>query len=193
MFKKVERILVVGLGNPGKQYENNRHNVGFRAIEQLLPHLNGAKKKNKFDGELYMGQLFGKEVILLFPQTFMNNSGQSIGAVARFYKIKVQDIYVIFDDISLNPGQLRIRAKGSPGGHNGLKSIITHLASDAFKHIKIGVGAKPHPDYDLVDWVLSNPVGEDKEKIEAVIEQMPALFRSFFTESLDKTMNKFNH
>lgn len=193
MFKKVERILVVGLGNPGKQYENNRHNVGFRAIEQLLPHLNGAKKKDKFDGELYMGQLFGKEVILLCPQTFMNNSGQSIGAVARFYKIKVQDIYVIFDDISLNPGQLRIRAKGSPGGHNGLKSIIAHLASDAFKHIKIGVGAKPHPDYDLADWVLSNPMGEDKEKIDAVIEQMPALFRSFFTESLDKTMNKFNH
>ena len=193
MFKKVERILVVGLGNPGKQYENNRHNVGFRAIEQLLPHLNGAKKKDKFDGELYMGQLFGKEVILLCPQTFMNNSGQSIGAVARFYKIKVQDIYVIFDDVSLKPGQLRIRAKGSAGGHNGLKSIITHLASDAFKHIKIGVGAKPHPDYDLADWVLSNPMGEDKEKIDAVIEQMPALFRSFFTESLDKTMNKFNH
>lgn len=193
MFKKVERLLVVGLGNPGQQYENNRHNVGFNAIEQLLPHLEGAKKKNKFDGELFMGELFDKEVILLRPQTFMNNSGQSIGAVARFYKIKTQDIYVIFDDISLNPGQLRIRAKGSPGGHNGLKSIIAHLASDAFKHIKVGVGAKPHPEYDLAAWVLSDPTGEDKEKIDAVIKQMPALFRSLFTESLDKTMNKFNH
>lgn len=193
MFKKVERILVVGLGNPGAQYEKTRHNVGFNAIEQLLPHLKGAKKKNKFDGELYMGELFGKEVILLRPQTFMNNSGQSVGAVARFYKIKPQDIYVIFDDVSLHPGQLRIRAKGSAGGHNGIKSLIVHLGGDGFKHIKVGVGAKPHPDYDLADWVLSAPAGEDKEKIDSVIGQMPELFKSLLSESLDKTMNKFNH
>jgi PTH1 family peptidyl-tRNA hydrolase len=192
MFKKVERILVVGLGNPGTQYEKTRHNVGFNAIEQLLPHLEGAKTKNKFDGELIMGELFGKEVILLRPQTFMNNSGQCVGAVARFYKIKPQDVYVIFDDVSLNPGQLRIRPKGSPGGHNGIKSLIVHLGTDAFMHVKVGVGAKPHPDYDLADWVLANPSGEDKEKIDGVLEKMPALFRSFFSESLDRTMNKFN-
>lgn len=192
MFKKVERILIVGLGNPGTQYEKTRHNVGFNAIEQLLPHLEGAKTKNKFDGELMMGELFGKEVILLRPQTFMNNSGQCVGAVARFYKIKPQDVYVIFDDVSLNPGQLRIRPKGSPGGHNGIKSLIVHLGTDAFMHVKVGVGAKPHPDYDLADWVLANPSGEDKEKIDGVLEKMPALFRSFFSESLDRTMNKFN-
>jgi len=192
MFKKVDRILVVGLGNPGTQYEKTRHNVGFNAIEQLLPHLEGAKTKNKFDGELIMGELFGKEVILLRPQTFMNNSGQCVGAVARFYKIKPQDVYVIFDDVSLNPGQLRIRPKGSPGGHNGIKSLIVHLGTDAFMHVKVGVGAKPHPDYDLADWVLANPSGEDKEKIDGVLEKMPALFRSFFSESLDRTMNKFN-
>lgn len=192
MFKKVQRILIVGLGNPGLQYEKTRHNVGFNAIERLCGHLEGVKKKNKFDGELFMGELFGKEVILLRPQTFMNNSGQCVGAVARFYKIKPQDIFVIFDDVSLKPGQLRIRTKGSPGGHNGIKSLIVHLATDAFMHIKVGVGAKPHPDYDLADWVLSAPEKEDKDKIDAVLDQMPALFRSFFTENLDKTMNKFN-
>ena len=192
MFKKAQRILIVGLGNPGLQYEKTRHNVGFNAIEHLCGHLEGAKKKNKFDGELFIGKLFGKEVILLRPQTFMNNSGQCVGAVARFYKIKPQDIFVIFDDVSLKPGQLRIRAKGSPGGHNGIKSLIVHLATDAFMHIKVGVGAKPHPDYDLADWVLSAPEQEDKDKIDGVLDLMPALFRSFFTENLDKTMNKFN-
>ncbi len=192
MFKKVERILIVGLGNPGLQYEKTRHNVGFNAIERLIGQMEGVKKKNKFDGELIMGELFGKEVILLRPQTFMNNSGQSVGAVARFYKIKPQDVFVIFDDVSLQPGQLRIRAKGSAGGHNGIKSLIVHLGTDAFMHIKVGVGAKPHPEYDLADWVLSNPTGEDKDKIDGVLDKMPALFRSFFSESLDRTMNKFN-
>ena len=192
MFQKRERILIVGLGNPGAQYEKTRHNVGFNAIGRLEKHLEGAKTKNKFDGELIMGELYGKEVILLRPQTFMNNSGQSVGAVARFYKIKPQDIYVIFDDVSLKTGQLRIRAKGSAGGHNGIKSLIVHLGTDAFMHVKVGVGAKPHPDYDLADWVLGNPDGEDADKIGATLDKMPALFRSFFSEPLDKTMNKFN-
>ena len=122
----------------------------------------------------------------------MNLSGQSVSAAAKFYKIPPEKIYIIFDDVSLKPGQLRIRAKGSAGGHNGLKSIIAYLASDAFMHVKIGVGAKPHPDYDLADWVLAAPEGEDKEQIDAVIEKMPDLFRSFFKEPLDRTMNKFN-
>ena len=192
MFRKTQRILIVGLGNPGLQYERTRHNVGFNAIEKLLPHLENAQKKSKFDGELFMGELFGKDVIFLRPQTFMNNSGQSVSAVAKFYKISVEDIYVIFDDVSLKAGQLRLRPKGSAGGHNGIKSIIAYLASDAFMHIKVGVGAKPHPDYDLADWVLGNPDGEDKENIEAALDKMSALFRSLFSESLDKTMNKFN-
>ena len=158
-----------------------------------MPHLENVKKKNKFDGLVYLGQLFGKEVVLLKPQTFMNHSGQSIAAAAKFYKIQPRDIYVIFDDVSLKPGQLRIRAKGSAGGHNGLKSIIAHLAGDAFMHIKVGVGAKPHPDYDLADWVLAAPEGEDKESIAGVLDKMPDLFRSFFQEPLDRTMNQFNH
>lgn len=190
--KKSEKMLIVGLGNPGLQYERTRHNVGFRAIDRLLPHLENVKEKNKFDGKVYIGDLFGKEVILLKPQTFMNLSGQSVSAAAKFYKIPPEKIYIIFDDVSLKPGQLRIRAKGSAGGHNGLKSIIAYLASDAFMHVKIGVGAKPHPDYDLADWVLAAPEGEDKEQIDAVIEKMPDLFRSFFKEPLDRTMNKFN-
>lgn len=192
MFQKRKRILIVGLGNPGTQYEKTRHNVGFNAIGQLLPHLEGAKTKNRFDGEITVGELFGKDVILLRPQTFMNNSGQCVGAVARFYKIAPKDIYVIFDDVSLNVGQLRIRTKGSPGGHNGIKSLIVHLGTDAFMHIKVGVGGKPHPDYDLADWVLGNPEKEDADKINGTLEKMPALFRSFFSESPDKTMNKFN-
>lgn len=191
--KKNERILIAGLGNPGLQYERTRHNVGFQAIDRLLPHLENVKKKNKFDGLVYLGQLFGKEVVLLKPQTFMNHSGQSIAAAAKFYKIQPRDIYVIFDDVSLKPGQLRIRAKGSAGGHNGLKSIIAHLAGDAFMHIKVGVGANPHPDYDLADWVLAAPEGEDKESIAGVLDKMPDLFRSFFQEPLDRTMNQFNH
>ncbi len=193
MFKKKQRSLIVGLGNPGRQYEQTRHNVGFRAIDRLLPHLKNAKEKNKFEGQLFYGELFDQEVILLRPQTFMNLSGKSVAAVARFYKIAPKDIYIIFDDVSLKPGQLRIRAKGSAGGHNGLKSIIAHLAGDTFMHVKVGVGAKPHPDYDLADWVLANPEGEDAKLIEGVLEQMPGLFDSFFKESLDKTMNKFNH
>ena len=193
MFRKTERILIVGLGNPGSQYQKTRHNVGFNAIETLLGSLQNVKKKNKFDGEVYLGDLYGKEVVLLRPQTFMNNSGRSVYAAAKFYKIKPQDIYVIFDDVSLRPGQLRIRAKGSAGGHNGIKSIIAYLGSDAFMHIKVGVGAKPNPDYDLADWVLGNPDGEDKAAIDEVLNKMPELFASFFTESLDRTMNKFNH
>ncbi len=191
--KKSERLLIVGLGNPGTQYERTRHNVGFMAIDTLLEALENGKEKSKFDGKVYLGDLFGKEVVLLKPQTFMNNSGQSVAAAAKFYKIPPEHIYVIFDDVSLKAGQLRIRAKGSAGGHNGLKSIIAYLASDAFMHVKVGVGAKPHPDYDLADWVLAAPDGEDKEKIGEVLERMPALFRSFFKEPLERTMNKFNH
>ena len=190
--KKEERILIVGLGNPGSQYEQTRHNVGFRAIEALLPHLQTASRKNKFEGTVDIGTLFGKQVVLLRPETFMNNSGRSVSAAARFYKIPGERIYVIFDDVSLKPGQLRIRSKGSPGGHNGLKSIIAFLSGDDFMHVKVGVGAKPHSEYDLADWVLANPTGEDKEKIDEVIARMPDLFRSFFTQSLDRTMNQFN-
>lgn len=193
MFRKTQKILIVGLGNPGAQYQKTRHNVGFNAIEVLLGNMQNVKKKSKFDGEIYLGDLYGKEVILLRPQTFMNDSGRSVYAAAKFYKIQPEDIYVIFDDVSLKAGQLRIRSKGSAGGHNGLKSIIAYLSSDAFMHIKVGVGAKPHPDYDLADWVLGEPDSEDKKAIDTVLDKMPQLFESFFSESLDRTMNKFNH
>ena len=192
MFKKVERILVVGLGNPGTQYEKTRHNVGFNAIEQLLPHLEGAKTKNKFDGELILGELFGKEVILLRPQTFMNNSGQCVGAVARFYKIKPQDVYVIFDDVSLNPGQLRIRPKGSPGGHNGIKSLIVHLGTDAFMHVKVGVGAKPHPDYDLADWVLSSFSAQEEKALTVSLPNAADAALAIIDSGVPEAANRFN-
>lgn len=192
LFDKKERIMIVGLGNPGDGYAKTRHNIGFMAIERLLPELKNAKRSEKMSGELFVGELFGQSVVLVRPQTFMNNSGQCVGQVAKFYKIPPEKIYVIFDDVSLHPGALRIRTRGSAGGHNGIKSVIAYLASENFVHVKVGVGAKPHPDYDLADWVLGTPDGEDADKIGAVLDEMPALFKSFMTESVDRTMNRFN-
>ena len=191
LFRK-ERTLIVGLGNPGSQYKNTRHNVGFQALDRLTGEVEGGRFRDQFEGETVSGKLYGRDVILLRPHTFMNLSGQSVAAAARFYKIPPERVYVIFDDISLSPGKLRIRAKGSAGGHNGIKDIIEDLGSDAFMHIKVGVGAKPHPDYDLKDWVLGVPNGEDRAAIDKVLDKMPALFKSFFSEPLDRTMNKFN-
>ena len=191
MFSK-KRILIVGLGNPGLEYEKSRHNTGFCALDRLEKQLQNARPKAKFEGDMYFGRLFDKDVILLKPQTYMNHSGRSVAAAARFYKISPQDIYVIFDDISLPPGKLRIRTRGSAGGHNGVKDIIEDLGSDEFYHIKIGVGAKPCPEYDLADWVLGAPDAEDREKIEKTLDKMPALFRSLFSENLETTLNRFN-
>lgn len=191
--KKSEKILVVGLGNPGENYAATRHNVGFRAVEKLLPHLENARRQEKFSGEIFSGKLFGKDVLLVRPQTFMNSSGQCVGQIAKFYKIPPEKIYVIFDDISLSPGKLRLRTKGSAGGHNGIKSVIAYLGSENFIHVKIGVGDKPHPEYDLVDWVLGTPEGEEKIAIDGVLDTMPQVFRSFMTEPIDRTLNQFSH
>ena len=182
----------MGLGNPGLQYEKSRHNIGFHAIDQLLPQLQSARVTAKFEGELHVGELFDKSVILLKPQTYMNASGRSVAAVARFYKIPAQDIFVIFDDISLPAGKLRMRTRGSAGGHNGIKDIIEQLGTDEFYHIKIGAGSPPHPDYDLADWVLGAPDGADADCIEKTLEKMPALFKTLFEKGVQSAMNLFN-
>ena len=148
--------LVVGLGNPGDNYARTRHNVGFRVIDRLAAQLGCKVDRAKFRGLYGQTACKGQKLILLKPQTFMNNSGLSVMDAARFYKLPAERVIVVFDDISLDVGRLRVRADGSAGGHNGIKSIIGALNSQSFPRVKVGVGAKPHPDYDLADWVLSN-------------------------------------
>lgn len=148
--------LIVGLGNPGAKYAFTRHNAGFLCLDLLAEKEQAQIKKIKFKGVLGEAVLGGERCLLLKPQTFMNNSGESVREASAFYKIPPEHILVIFDDVSLACGKLRIRRKGSDGGHNGIKSIIYHLGSDAFPRIKLGVGEKPDPGWDLADWVLSN-------------------------------------
>lgn len=162
--------LIVGLGNIGDKYKNNRHNVGFRAIDRLIADCAPCIGKLKFHGEIFDCELEGKKCLVLKPHTFMNDSGRAVSAAASFYKIPVQNIIVIFDDISLPVGTIRLRKKGSAGGHNGVKDIIELLGSDDFPRIKIGVGAKPSPDYDLAKWVLSDIRREDLPLMEKALD-----------------------
>jgi len=167
--KNNESWLIVGLGNPGKDYARTRHNCGFRAIDILAQQLGCKIDKSKFQG-LY-GQVTrdGKKLFLLKPQTYMNLSGKSVLQLSAYYNIPPQRIIVMFDDISLVPGRLRVRAEGSAGGHNGIKSIIAELGSQDFPRVKIGVGAKPHAEQDLADWVLSTfPASEEKLLVPAL-------------------------
>ena len=163
--------LVVGLGNPGDNYERTRHNIGFRAVDLLAKDLGVKIDRAKFRG-LYAQAAYGeKKLILLKPQTFMNSSGLSVMDAAHYFKLPPERIIVIFDDISLDVGRMRVRAEGSAGGHNGIKSIIGCLNSQAFPRVKLGVGAKPHPDYDLAAWVLSNFTKEEEKLLSGVIER----------------------
>lgn len=163
--------LVVGLGNPGPKYENTRHNAGFRALDAYCGHSGQRIERLKFKALTGEGQFGGHRVLFLKPQTFMNLSGEAVRDAAAFYKVPPERIVVLFDDISLEVGRLRVRAKGSAGGQNGVKSIIYHLQSDQFPRVKIGIGGKPHPDYDLADWVLSKFQGEDLQKIDEAAQR----------------------
>jgi len=156
MFHKSdESWLIVGLGNPGKDYSHTRHNCGFRAIDILAETLGCKIDRGKFQGLYGQTVRDGRKLFLLKPQTYMNLSGKSVLQLSAYFNIPPQRIIVLFDDISLEPGRLRIRSNGSAGGHNGIKSIISELGSQDFPRVKIGVGAKPHPEQDLADWVLS--------------------------------------
>lgn len=183
--------LVAGLGNPGKQYENTRHNIGFIALNYLAAKQNIAINKIKFKGILGEGKIEGEKVILLKPQTFMNSSGESIKEVLSFYKIPIENLIVISDDVSLGTGRLRIRQKGSDGGHNGLKSIIYQTASDAFKRLKIGVGEKP-ANWDLADWVLGKFSDEDIKILSKTVEDAADAVCEIIKNGADSAMNKFN-
>ena len=166
-----ETWLIVGLGNPGREYEKTRHNAGFRALDILADKLGCKVDKAKFQGMYGQVTYKGRKLLLLKPLTYMNLSGRSVLQLSAFFHVPPQNIIVLFDDISLEPGRLRIRKDGSAGGHNGIKSIIAELGSQDFPRVKIGVGAKPHPDFDLADWVLSPFSAQEEKALQPALER----------------------
>ena len=184
--------MIVGLGNPGKQYETTRHNAGFICLD-LLSEKHGIKvNKLKFKALIGDGRINGKRCLLLKPQTFMNLSGEAVRDAADFYKIPPERIIVICDDISLEPGKIRIRRKGSAGGQNGLKNIILHLNGDNFPRIKVGIGAKPNPEYNLADWVLSHFSKDEAKLIKDAAEKVIGATEYMVKDNIDKAMSDYN-
>lgn len=184
--------IIVGLGNPGTKYENTRHNAGFRALDLYAKETGQKIDKMKFKALVGEGNLGGKRVLFMKPQTFMNLSGEAVRDAATFYKIPADHIIALSDDISLDVGTLRIRAKGSAGGQNGLKNIIYQLKSDEFPRIKIGVGQKPHPDYNLADWVLSNFTKEEQNAITFACSDAMKAAGCIISEGCSAAAQKFN-
>lgn len=185
-------FLIVGLGNPGEKYAFTRHNAGFLCLDLLADKENTKINKIKFKGVLGEAAIGGHRCILLKPQTFMNNSGESVRAAADFYKIPPEHVLVIFDDISLPCGKLRIRRKGSAGGHNGIKSITAHLGSDAFPRIKLGVGEKPDPRWDLADWVLSNFQKEELTALREASDKACDAVEKIVCGGIEQAMSLYN-
>ena len=190
--KTGENWLIVGLGNPGKQYTHTRHNVGFRAIDLLSEKLGCKVDKGKFQGLYGQTAYGGRKLFLLKPQTYMNLSGKSILQLSAYFNIPPQRIIVLFDDISLEPGRLRIRADGSAGGHNGIKSIIAELGSQDFPRVKIGVGAKPHPEQDLADWVLSGFTAAEEKALSAALEKAGEAALCIMDSGVPDAANRYN-
>ena len=184
--------MIVGLGNPGPQYEMTRHNAGFLAMDRLAQALGVKVSRAKFKALTALVTVEGQRVLLLMPQTFMNNSGEAVAPAAKFYKVPPEHILVVSDEIHLQPGRLRIRTKGSAGGHNGLKSIIACLGTDAFPRIRIGVGAPPHPDYDMPDWVLGTFRGEDKTAMDDAAVRAAEACAVYIRDGADRAMSRFN-
>ena len=184
--------IIVGLGNPGGEYEATRHNAGFVVIDMLAEECSCAVTKLKFKSLYGTAQIGDKKCILMKPQTYMNNSGEAVRDAAAFYKIPAERIIVVSDDISLDVGKLRIKRKGSDGGHNGLKSIIYQIQSDNFSRIKMGVGKKPHPEYDLAAWVLSRFKNDEVEPLKSAAKNACDAIKLIVGEKIDMAMNKFN-
>ncbi len=184
--------LVVGLGNPDRKYLNTRHNAGFIAVDEIAASLGTAIDKKKFDALVADVTLAGERVLLMKPQTYMNLSGVAVEKAASFYKIPPEHVIVLFDDISLDVGRVRIRRKGSAGGHNGIRSIIDYLQSDNFPRVKIGVGERPNPNYDLADWVLSTFKEDEKKAIREVASHCREIVELMLGGNVDKAMNLYN-
>lgn len=182
-------FLIVGLGNPGSQYENTRHNIGFKVIDNIAKEYNIEINRQKFKGVYGEGFINGEKVILLKPTTYMNLSGESVREVVDFYKLACDDIVVIYDDISLDVGRIRLREKGSAGGHNGIKSIISHLGTDVFPRIKVGVG---QPNVDLVNYVLGKFTDEEMEVLSESIDASTKAVSEIIKDDIKSAMNKFN-
>lgn len=190
--KDKDSWLIVGLGNPGKEYEKSRHNCGFRALDLIAQALNCKVDKGKFQG-LYGQTVYdGKKVFLLKPLTYMNLSGRSVLQLSAYFQIPPQRIIVLSDDISLAPGRIRVRGDGSAGGHNGLKSIITEVGSQEFPRVKIGVGAKPRADYDLADWVLGSFPPEDEKVVRTALENAAGAALAIIQFGVAEAANRFN-
>ena len=190
--KTNESWLIVGLGNPGKEYERTRHNAGFRAIDILADKLGCRIDKGKFQG-LYSQTVYGgKKLFLLKPQTYMNLSGRSVLQLSAYFNIPPQRIIVLFDDISLAPGRLRIRADGSAGGHNGIKSIISDVGSQSFPRVKIGVGSKPTPEFNLADWVLSAFSAKEEKDLQFALANAADAALCIIDNGVPESANRFN-
>lgn len=183
--------MLVGLGNPGLKYRHTRHNAGFDCIDVIAKKYGVAIKKKEKNGITGVGTIAGEKVLFVKPQTFMNNSGECVGALANFYKIPPENIIVISDDMELECGRIRIRRKGSAGGHNGLKSLISHLKSENFLRLRIGVG-RPGPGDDVITHVLGRPVKTDRALMESAFDDAANAFELMIKGNIDQAMNLYN-
>ena len=200
LFKQVEsaspagppEYLIVGLVNPGLEYAQTRHNAGFMTLDLLAEREHAEIKRMKFKSLCGDAVIAGKRCLLMKPTTYMNNSGQAVAEAMQFYKLPIDHIIVVYDDISLEPSRLRIRRKGSDGGHNGIKSIIYLTGEDTFPRIKLGVGKKPRPDYNLADWVLSRFTKEELDQLHIAAEHACESIALMVNGKIDEAMNRFN-
>lgn len=200
LFRQVEsaapagppEYLIVGLGNPGLEYAQTRHNAGFMTLDLLAEREHTEIKRMKFKSLCGDAVIAGKRCLLMKPTTYMNNSGQAVAEVMQFYKLPIDHIIVVYDDISLEPSRLRIRRKGSDGGHNGIKSIIYLTGEDTFPRIKLGVGKKPRPDYNLADWVLSRFTKEELEQMHIAAEHACESIALMVNGKIEEAMNRYN-
>ncbi len=188
---KIE-FIIAGLGNPGIQYENSRHNAGFMGVAALEEKFGFKANRHKFHALVGEADIGGKRVLVIKPETYMNRSGEAIAEAMSFYKVGIENTLVIFDDISLEPGRIRIRRKGSAGGHNGLKSIIALCGGEDFPRIKLGVGAKPHPDYDLADWVLGKFNEEQQKAFDSRLADVCSAAEMIIKGDIAGAMNLYN-
>ena len=184
--------MLVGLGNPGREYEKTRHNVGFRVTDLVSGQLKTKIDRLKFQALTRLVNYNGMKVLLVQPQTYMNASGAAVSALASYYKVKPERILVIFDDISLPVGRIRVRKDGSAGGHNGIKSIIQSLGTAQFPRVKVGVGAKPHPDYDLADWVLSKFSAQEEKDLAPALDHAAQAALMVLDQGTEKAASAFN-